>query len=154
VIEQAIASINQPTRERFATPDDVDLQVALAALQLRGIQMVWYDPAESAAAEISARSMLERALQARARYVPVLETYCRFLTATNHFIESLVACARTLSFDPWTGALSPRSHAASARSLRRRHGDVQASRPVRHAACIALDLAAWRRDDVRAYGPQ
>ncbi|WP_137046148.1 tetratricopeptide repeat protein [Pseudolabrys sp. FHR47] len=31
------------------------------------------------------------------------ETYCRFLSATNHFAESLVTCARTLSFDPWNG---------------------------------------------------
>ena len=57
-IEQAIASIKQTTRERFAAaqtmlenaladdPDNVDLAVALAALQLRGIQMVWYSPAD------------------------------------------------------------------------------------------------------------
>ena len=35
--------------------------------------------------------------------VPVLEAYCRFLNATDQFVESLVACARTLSFDPWNG---------------------------------------------------
>lgn len=116
VIEQAIASINQTTRERFATaqamleralagePDDVDLQVALAALQTRGIQLVWYGPDERATAEISARSLLERALRARPRSIPVLEAYCRFLTATNNFAESLVACARALSFDPWNGS--------------------------------------------------
>ncbi|MGO4836798.1 transcriptional regulator CadC, partial [Rhizobiaceae sp. 2RAB30] len=109
VIEQAIASINQTTRERFATaqamlekalagePDDVDLQVALAALQTRGIQLTWYGPDERAAAEASARSLLERALRVRPRSIPVLEAYCRFLTATNNFAESLVACARALS---------------------------------------------------------
>jgi DNA-binding winged helix-turn-helix (wHTH) protein/tetratricopeptide (TPR) repeat protein/TolB-like protein len=114
-IEQAAASINQTTRERFAVaqtmlekalaaePDSVDLQVALAALQLRGIMMVWYGPAESAAAESNARALLERALRAKPNYIPVLEAYCRFLAATNQFVDSLLACARTLSFDPWNG---------------------------------------------------
>jgi tetratricopeptide (TPR) repeat protein len=115
VIEQAIASINQTTRERFsaaqtmledaliADPGNVDLQVALAALQLRGIMMVWYSPAESTVAENKANSVLERALRARPNYIPALEGYCRLLTATNHFVESLPACARVLSFDPWNG---------------------------------------------------
>jgi DNA-binding winged helix-turn-helix (wHTH) protein/tetratricopeptide (TPR) repeat protein len=115
VIEQATAFIMQTTRERFAAAqtmlenalagdsDNVDLAVALAALQLRGIQMVWYSPADSAAAENSARSILERALRAKPSHIPVLEAYCRFLNATNQFVESLVACARTLSFDPWNG---------------------------------------------------
>jgi DNA-binding winged helix-turn-helix (wHTH) protein/tetratricopeptide (TPR) repeat protein len=115
VVEQATASINQTTRERFAAaqtmlekslagdPDNVDLQVALAALQLRGIQMVWYNPKDSAAAQTSARSILERVVQSKPGSIPVLEAYCRFLNATNEFVESLVACARTLSFDPWNG---------------------------------------------------
>jgi tetratricopeptide (TPR) repeat protein len=115
VVEQATASINQTTRERFgaaqamlekavaADPDNVDLEMALAALQLRGIQLVWYSPEESVAAENNARSILERALRMKPDYIPVLEAYCRFLTATNRFVESLVACARTLSFDPWDG---------------------------------------------------
>jgi tetratricopeptide (TPR) repeat protein len=114
-IEQATASITQTTRERFAAsqtmlekalaadPDNIDLAVALAALQLRGVQMVWYNPADSEAAEISARSTLERALQRGPSYLPVLEAYCRFLNTTNQFVESLVACARVLSFDPWNG---------------------------------------------------
>ena len=33
----------------------------------------------------------------------MLEGYCRFLTATNHFVESLIACAKTLALDPWDG---------------------------------------------------
>jgi Flp pilus assembly protein TadD len=33
----------------------------------------------------------------------VLEAYCRFLNTTNQFVESLVACASALSFDPWNG---------------------------------------------------
>jgi tetratricopeptide (TPR) repeat protein/TolB-like protein len=115
VIEQATASIMQTTRERFAAaqtmlekaladdPDNVDLAVSLAALQLRGVQMVWYGPADSAAAETNARSILERALRGKPGYIPVLEAYCRFLNTTNQFVESLVACARTLSFDPWNG---------------------------------------------------
>jgi DNA-binding winged helix-turn-helix (wHTH) protein/tetratricopeptide (TPR) repeat protein len=114
-IEQATASIMQTTRERFATaqtmlekaladdPDNVDLAVSLAALQLRGIQMVWYGPADSAAAQTNARSILERALRVEPDSIPVLEAYCRFLNATNEFVDSLVACARTLNFDPWDG---------------------------------------------------
>ena len=114
-IEQATASINQTTPERFRAaqamlekaladgPDNVDLQVALAAFQLRGIQLVWYSPAERDAAESNAKTMLERALRARPNQIPVLEAYCRFLTTTNRFVESLVACARTLTHDPWNG---------------------------------------------------
>lgn len=114
-IEQAIASINQTTRERFATaqamlekalaeePNNADLQVALAALQMRGIQMVWYGPDDAAAAEKNAKAMLERAVRTRPSSIPVLEAYCRFLNATNEFVESLVVCARTLAFDPWNG---------------------------------------------------
>ncbi|MBR0800918.1 winged helix-turn-helix domain-containing protein [Bradyrhizobium jicamae] len=115
VIEQATASINQTSRERFgmaqtmlekalvAEPDNVDLAVALAALQLRGIQMVWYSPDDARAAEAHAGATLERALRARPNSIPVLETYCRFLSATNHFVESLVTCSRALNFDPWDG---------------------------------------------------
>jgi DNA-binding winged helix-turn-helix (wHTH) protein/TolB-like protein/tetratricopeptide (TPR) repeat protein len=114
-VQQATASINQTTPERFRAaqamletalvenPDDIDLQAALAALQLRGIQMVWYSPQEREAAKIRGTAMLERVLRTRPGYIPVLESYCRFLSATNRFVESLVACARTLSFDPWDG---------------------------------------------------
>lgn len=115
-IEQASASINQTSPERFAaaetmlqralatTPDNVDLQTALVALQTRGIQMVWYDPAEAAAAESSGLALLERAVALRPRSIPVLEAQCRFLSATNNFVESLVACAKAVSFDPWNGS--------------------------------------------------
>jgi DNA-binding winged helix-turn-helix (wHTH) protein/Flp pilus assembly protein TadD len=115
VIEQALASINQTTRERFGMaeamlhkaladePDNVDIAVALAALQLRGIQMVWYGPDEAVAAEAQASAALERALRTKPNSIPVLETSGRFLSATNRFVESLVTCARALSFDPWNG---------------------------------------------------
>ena len=115
VVEQANASINQTSRERFSaaqtmletalveSPENVDLQVALAALKTRAIQMLWYG-ADATAAERDARGLLEDALEASPRYIPVLEAYCRFLTATNQFVESLVACARVLSFDPWNGS--------------------------------------------------
>ena len=115
VIEQAMASINRTTPERFqaaqamlekalaADPDNVDLEVALAAHWLRGIQMVWYDPAAVPATEQNARTMLERAVRAKPNYIPVLDGYCRFLTATNQFVESLVACGQVLAFDPWDG---------------------------------------------------
>ncbi|PBC00779.1 winged helix-turn-helix domain-containing protein [Mesorhizobium sp. WSM3860] len=114
-IEQASAVINQTSRERFSAAqamlekalatdaDNIDLEVALASHLMRGIQLVWYDPADVAATENRARAMLEHALRTKADYVPVLEAYCRFLTATNSLSESLVACARALSFDPWHG---------------------------------------------------
>jgi DNA-binding winged helix-turn-helix (wHTH) protein/tetratricopeptide (TPR) repeat protein len=115
VIEQATAFINQTTRERFSEaqkmlenalaqdPDNVDLKVALAAHLLRGFQMSWYSAADRAAAEDNAQAMLQRALRANPGYLPALEGYCRFLVATNRFVESMVACAQTLTFDPWSG---------------------------------------------------
>lgn len=114
-IEQAVASIKQTSRERFGMaqtmlqkalaedPDNIDVAVALAALQLRGIQMVWFSPDEAVAAEAQAKATLERALRAKPNSIAVLETYCRFLSATNQFVESLVTCARILDFDPWNG---------------------------------------------------
>jgi DNA-binding winged helix-turn-helix (wHTH) protein/Tfp pilus assembly protein PilF len=114
-IEQAVASITQTTKERFAAaqtmldkaladaPDNVDLAVAIASLQMRAVQMVWYTPIESAAAETRARAILEHGLKHKPGALPMLEAYCRFLNATNEFVESLVACARVLSFDPWSG---------------------------------------------------
>lgn len=115
VVDQATAYLDQTSRERFAAsqamlesalakdPDNVDLEAALAADLLRGIQTYWYVGADGAAAETKARSLLERALHAQPQYLPVLETYCRFMTATNHFDEALVACANALTFDPWDG---------------------------------------------------
>jgi DNA-binding winged helix-turn-helix (wHTH) protein/tetratricopeptide (TPR) repeat protein len=114
-IEQAIASINRTTRERFADaqvmlekalaadPRNSDVAVALAALKMRGIQLAWYSPADSEAAEASARAILERALRARPNSLPALQANCRFLVATNQFIDGLVACARTVALNPWDG---------------------------------------------------
>jgi hypothetical protein len=77
----------QTTRERFAAaqamlekaladePNNADLQVSLAALQLRGIQMVWYSLEDSAAAEQNAKAMLEGALLIKPNSIPVLEAY-------------------------------------------------------------------------------
>ena len=115
-VEQALASITQTTRERFGAaqsmlqkaltedPDNVDLAVALASLQMRGIQMVWFNPDEAVVVEARANATLEQALRSKPNSIPVLEAYCRFLSATNHFVESLVTCAKALSFDPWNGA--------------------------------------------------
>jgi len=115
-VEQALASINQTTRERFGAaqtmlqkalgedPQNVDLAVALSSLQLRGIQMVWFSPQEAVAVEAKANATLERALRSKPNSIPVLEAYCRFLSSTNHFVESLVTCAKALSFDPWNGS--------------------------------------------------
>lgn len=114
-IEQANASITQTSRERFTAaqsmletaissdPDNIDLAVALAGMQMRGVQMAWYSAADGQAAEKKAKAMLERLLRAKPNHIPALESYCRFLNATNQFVESLVACARTLNFDPWSG---------------------------------------------------
>ena len=115
VVDQATAYINQTSRERFAAsqtmlenalakdPDNVDLEAALAADQLRGIQTNWYTGKEAEAAEGKAQSLLERALAAQPQYLPVLEAHCRFMTATNHFVEALVSCANALTFNPWDG---------------------------------------------------
>ncbi|MCK1740326.1 winged helix-turn-helix domain-containing protein [Bradyrhizobium sp. 139] len=115
-VEQALASINQTTRERFGAaqsilqkaltddPDNVDLAVALASLQMRGIQMVWFSPDDAIAVEANASVTLERALRAKPNSLPVIEASCRFLSATNHFVESLVTCAKGMSFDPWDGS--------------------------------------------------
>ncbi|MDO9412063.1 MAG: winged helix-turn-helix domain-containing protein [Pseudolabrys sp.] len=114
-IEQATASIMQTSRERFAAaqtmlesamaehPDNVDLAVALAGLQMRGVQMAWYNAEDRTAAEKNTKLILERLLRAKPNHIQALESYCRFLNATNQFVESLVACARTLNFDPWNG---------------------------------------------------
>lgn len=114
-IEQATASINHTTLERFRAalailekaladdPDNVDLQVALAAFQLRGIQMVWFPTAERETVENSVGAIIARALRARPDYIPVLQTKCRFLSTTNQFVESLVVCGKALAHDPWDG---------------------------------------------------
>jgi len=115
-IEQAIASINQTTRERFGMaqsmlqkaltddPHNLGIAVALSSLQLRGIQLVWFSSEEAVAVEARANATLERALRSKPNSIPVLEAYCRFLSATNHFVESLVTCAKALSYDPWNGS--------------------------------------------------
>ncbi|WP_247781617.1 tetratricopeptide repeat protein [Bradyrhizobium sp. 170] len=115
VIEQATAHINQTSPERFQAaqaileralaedPDNSDVQVALAALLMRGVQMVWLSPAEREASEAKAEAILQQTLRTKPNYIPAHEAYCRFLNATNQFRASLVACARALSFDPWNG---------------------------------------------------
>lgn len=115
-IEQATASINHTTPERFRAalailekaladdPDNIDLQVALAAFQLRGVQMVWFSADERERIENRAGAMVARAMRARPNYIPVLQTQCRFLSATNLFTESLVACGKALSHNPWDGS--------------------------------------------------
>lgn len=115
VIEQATAHIKQTSPERFQAaqamlekalaedPGDSDVQIALAALLMRGVQMAWLSPAERQAAETRAEALLQQTLRARPNHIPAHEAYCRFLNATNQFRASLVACARALSLDPWNG---------------------------------------------------
>jgi DNA-binding winged helix-turn-helix (wHTH) protein/tetratricopeptide (TPR) repeat protein len=117
VVEQATAYIDRTSHERFTAsqtmleealakdPDNVDLQAALVADLLRGIQTAWYTGADADAAERKAQSLLARGLQNEPQYLPVLEGYCRFLTATNRFVDALVACANALTFDPWDGLM-------------------------------------------------
>ena len=81
----------------------MELQIALAGLHLRAVQMNWYDAAQSAAAQRNADTLLKGALASRPHSLPVLDAYCRFLTVTNQFAESLVACARALTVNPWDG---------------------------------------------------
>ena len=114
-IEQATAHINQTSPERFQAaqamlekaladdPGNVEVQVALAALLMRGVQMVWLGAAERETAEIKTETLLQQTLRAKPNYIPAHEAYCRYLNATNQFSASLVACARALSFDPWNG---------------------------------------------------
>jgi DNA-binding winged helix-turn-helix (wHTH) protein/tetratricopeptide (TPR) repeat protein len=115
VVEQATAYINQTSPERFHAaqamledglvryPHSVDIQGALVAHLLRGVQMQWYGPEQSAAAQARAQSLIEQALAAEPDSLAVQEAYCRFLTTANQFGASLVVCARTLTFDPWNG---------------------------------------------------
>lgn len=115
VIEQATANITQTTPERFHAaqamledgllrdPQSVALQAALAAHLLRGVQLKWYDPELSAVAQSRAQSLLAGALEAAPDSLAVQEAHCRFLTIANQFSDSLVACARALTFDPWNG---------------------------------------------------
>jgi DNA-binding winged helix-turn-helix (wHTH) protein/Flp pilus assembly protein TadD len=115
VIEQATAHINQTSPERFQAaqamlekalaedPGNVEIQVALAALLMRGVQMVWLSAAAREPAETQAEALLQQTLRAKPNYIPAHEAYCRFLNATNQFSASLVACARALSLDPWNG---------------------------------------------------
>lgn len=115
VIDEAQAFINRTSREKAKTaremlekaladsPDNVDLQAALAVQLLRGIQTAWYTGDEAAEAETKARQLLERGLQTEPNYLPLLEGYCRFLTATNNFVDSLIACAKSLNQNPWDG---------------------------------------------------
>ncbi|MCW5683096.1 MAG: winged helix-turn-helix domain-containing protein [Pseudolabrys sp.] len=115
VVEQAAAFINQTNRERFAAaqemlekahaakPDDVDISAALAAHLIRGVQIVWYPPAQTEVIEQRAKTMLDKAVSKESNYIPVLQGYCRFLQTINEFSETLVACENALRFDPWDG---------------------------------------------------
>ncbi|MBN8976662.1 MAG: winged helix-turn-helix domain-containing protein [Rhizobiales bacterium] len=116
VIDQANAYNSKTTPERLSAarnmlekalashPNDVDLQASLAAHLIREVQMEWLTPEGAAAAESRARNLLESALEHEPDYVPVMQAYCRLLMTTNHFVESLVACQKTLVLQPWDGA--------------------------------------------------
>ncbi|MDH6232162.1 DNA-binding winged helix-turn-helix (wHTH) protein/tetratricopeptide (TPR) repeat protein [Mesorhizobium soli] len=115
-IEQATASINRTTPERFreaqvmlekalaTDPGNIDLQVELAAFRLRWIEIAGAPPDASDAVVVAdASAALESALRAKPNFIPALEAYCRLLSTTNQFIESLLVCGKALSQDPWDG---------------------------------------------------
>jgi DNA-binding winged helix-turn-helix (wHTH) protein/tetratricopeptide (TPR) repeat protein len=115
LIEQATAYMNQTSIDRFraaqtmledglaADPANPDIQAALAAVLLRGVQMVWYAPDEIPAARIRAGELLAGALRGKPNSVAVQDANCRYFSSSNRFNESLVTCARALEFDPWDG---------------------------------------------------
>lgn len=115
VIDQAQAFINRTSPEKFkaslemlekglaADPADTDLKAELATQLLRGIQTAWFTGAEADHAAARARELLDGALKLEPNYLPLLQGYCRLLTATNQFVDSLVACARALNQNPWDG---------------------------------------------------
>jgi DNA-binding winged helix-turn-helix (wHTH) protein/TolB-like protein len=86
VIEQATAHINQTSPERFQAaqamlekalaedPDNVEVQVALAALLMRGVQMVWLSPAERETAETKAEALLQQTLRAKPNHIAASST--------------------------------------------------------------------------------
>ena len=108
VVDQATAYIDQTSRALAASqsmleealakdPNNVHSRRRSPPICCAASRPVWYTGADAAAAEAKARSLLERALAAQPQYLPVLETYCRFMTATNHFDDALVACANALT---------------------------------------------------------
>lgn len=115
VIDQAQAFIKRTSPEKFraslemlekglaAEPASIDLKAELATQLLRGIQTAWFTGAEADRAAARARDLLEGALKSEPNYLPLLQGYCRLLTATNHFVDSLVACAKALNQNPWDG---------------------------------------------------
>ncbi|HWK94474.1 MAG TPA: winged helix-turn-helix domain-containing protein [Pseudolabrys sp.] len=115
VIDQAQAFINRTSPEKFRAslgmlekglaedPANTDLKAELATQLLRGIQTAWFTGAEADQAAARAGELLESALKLEPNYLPLLQGRCRLLTATNHFVDSLVACARALRQNPWDG---------------------------------------------------
>jgi tetratricopeptide (TPR) repeat protein len=102
-LERFVAAQAMLEQELATQPDNIELKATLAAHLLRGVQSVWYPAADSDAAVARARLLLERALEAHPNYLLALGGYCRLLTATNEFTQSLVACANALTFNPWDG---------------------------------------------------
>ncbi len=114
-IEQANQQIAQASLERFIVARSIletalvkdsasiELQVALSALLLRAVQTGWYVGDDAEAATAKARQHLERALRSDNGSIAAHEAYCRLLSATNQFVEALVACAEALTLDPWNG---------------------------------------------------
>jgi tetratricopeptide (TPR) repeat protein len=68
-----------------------------------GPSFAWYHGPQAKEAKRKAKYLLARAVKAEPNYIPVLEANCRFLTATNQFADSLIACAKALRFNPWDG---------------------------------------------------
>jgi len=92
VIDQATAHIKQTSPERFQAaqamlekalaedPDNSDVQIALAALLMRGVQMVWLSPAEREAAETKAEG---RSCSRRCAPNPITSRLTRPIAASS-----------------------------------------------------------------------
>lgn len=115
-IEQATNSINQTSLERFRTAetilekavaddaDNIDLQIAVAAFKLRGLQLAWFPAEERQLVVNGVGAIMKHVLHERPSYIPVLEAQCRYLSTANRYAESLVTCAKALALDPWNGS--------------------------------------------------
>jgi DNA-binding winged helix-turn-helix (wHTH) protein len=170
VIEQALASNSQTSRERFAIsqtmlenaiaaePDNLDLKLALATLQLRGVQMLWYGPAGRDSIETglkSIRSLLDYALATKPKLhsgdgcpLPLPEHDEPVRREPDRVRED----AQPRSVERGR-ALSPRSLAALPRPLRGRAGDVRSGLSLRYTSSLAMDVVARRRLGLHADGP-